>query len=206
MKYLIWDFNGTIVDDVDICIEAENLTIKKYLNREPITREEYLKIFTFPVKTYYERVGFTWEEHSYEEIGDFWFKEYQAREEKAPLHEGVKELLIEAKNKGIKNIIFSASREDQLKKQLKNLGVYDYFDEIYGASDIYAYGKANKAASFMKDKNPKDCLYLGDSLHDLDTAKAMGVECVLIANGHQAKEVLLVETNNVVDSIKEVKL
>lgn len=206
MKYLIWDFNGTIVDDVDICIQAENLTIKKYLNRQPITKEEYLKIFTFPVKKYYENVGFTWEKNSYEEIGDYWFEEYQARENDAPLHDGVKELLIEAKNKGIKNVIISASRKDQLTKQLTNFGIIEYFDEIHGAEDIYAYGKTESAMAFMKDKDPKECLYLGDTLHDLDTANQMGVKCILIANGHQAKETLLKGTSNVVDSIKEVKL
>ncbi len=47
---------------------------------------------------------------------------------------------------------------------------------------------------------------IGDTLHDLETAKAMGVECILVANGHQAKDVLLKEYDKVVDDIREVKL
>ena len=55
MKYVIFDFNGTVLDDVDVCIKAENHTIEHFhLDREPLTKEEYLKIFTFPVKDYYE--------------------------------------------------------------------------------------------------------------------------------------------------------
>ena len=50
MKYVIFDFNGTIVDDLDISLEAINLTINKYLDRGPLDKEEYYKCFTFPIK------------------------------------------------------------------------------------------------------------------------------------------------------------
>ena len=47
---------------------------------------------------------------------------------------------------------------------------------------------------------------LGDSLHDLDVANAMGVRCILVANGHQAKDILVKNWDNVVDDIREVKI
>ena len=70
MKYVIFDFNGTVLDDTLVCIEAENETIRHFgLDREPLTVEEYKRIFTFPVKNYYETVGFDWNKNSYEEVG-----------------------------------------------------------------------------------------------------------------------------------------
>ena len=70
MKYVVFDFNGTVLDDVEVCLKAENYTIEHYkLDREPLTMDEYLHIFTFPVKDYYERVGFDWNKYSYEEVG-----------------------------------------------------------------------------------------------------------------------------------------
>ena len=51
------------------------------------------------------------------------------------------------------------------------------------------------------------CMFIGDSLHDLESAKAMGIKnCVLVARGHQAKDILVKEYDNVVDDIREVKL
>ena len=47
---------------------------------------------------------------------------------------------------------------------------------------------------------------IGDSLHDLESAEAMGVECVLVSKGHQSKEVLLENYDKVVDDIREVKI
>ena len=55
MKYIIFDFNGTILDDVDVNIECINQIAKKYLNREPVKKEEYLNIFDFPVIDYYKK-------------------------------------------------------------------------------------------------------------------------------------------------------
>ena len=47
---------------------------------------------------------------------------------------------------------------------------------------------------------------LGDSLHDLEVAKAMGVKCILIARGHQARDILTANWEDVVDDITEVKI
>ena len=45
MKYIIFDFNGTILDDVDVCLKAENETIRHFaLDRKELTKEEYLHI------------------------------------------------------------------------------------------------------------------------------------------------------------------
>ena len=53
MKYVVFDFNGTVLDDIEVCLKAENHTIEHFgLDRGPLTMDEYLHIFTFPVTTY----------------------------------------------------------------------------------------------------------------------------------------------------------
>ncbi len=207
MKYVIFDFNGTVLDDVDVCLKAENHTIEHFgLKRDPLTRDEYLHIFTFPVKDYYERVGFNWDEFSYEEVGRYWFDWYCALKNEYRLHEGVIELLKENRSKGLKNILLSASSLVELKKQLEELNIAEYFDEVLGLGNIYAGSKEDIALDWIKDKNKDECIMLGDSLHDLEVAKAMGVKCVLIARGHQARDILTANWEEVVDDIREVKI
>lgn len=207
MKYLILDFNGTIIDDVQICLDVENDTIKHFnLDREPMTMDEYLHIFTFPIKGYYEKAGFTWDKYSFEEVGAYWFDGYCKRENEYKLYDGVKELLVESKQKGIKNICLSASSQIKLIDQLKQLEIYQYFDEVLGTGDIYAKSKVDIGLNWIKDKDPRECLMIGDSLHDLEVAKAMGVDCILVSKGHQAKDILIKEYDKVVDDIKEVTL
>ena len=45
---IILDFNGTILDDLDLCFNVLNKMLVMY-NHKPVTLEEYLDIFTFPV-------------------------------------------------------------------------------------------------------------------------------------------------------------
>lgn len=207
MKYVVFDFNGTVLDDVEVCLKAENYTIEHYkLDREPLTMDEYLHIFTFPVKDYYERVGFDWNKYSYEEVGRYWFDWYCRLKPEYKIHDGVIELLEENRRRGISNILLSASSLVELKKQLDELGIADYFDEVLGLGDIYAGSKEDIAVNWVKDKDKDECIMLGDSLHDLEVANAMGIKCILIANGHQAKDILIKECDNVVDDFKEVKI
>ena len=173
MKYVIFDFNGTVLDDVDVCLKAENHTIEHFgLKRDPLTRDEYLHIFTFPVKDYYERVGFNWDEFSYEEVGRYWFDWYCALKNEYRLHEGVIELLKENRSKGLKNILLSASSLVELKKQLEELNIAEYFDEVLGLGNIYAGSKEDIALDWIKDKDKDECIMLGDSLHDLPGGNA----------------------------------
>ena len=207
MKYLIFDFNGTVLDDVDVCIKAENKTIEHFkLDRPLLSKDEYLHIFTFPVKDYYENVGFDWNKYSYEEVGKYWFDWYCALKDEYQVHDDIIDLLKRSHEKGYKNICLSASNLDALKVQLEELDLSQYFDEVLGIDNIYAGSKEKIALDWIKDKDPKECLVLGDTLHDLHVAQAMNVECILIANGHQAKDVLLKKHDKVVDSVKEVEI
>lgn len=207
MKYVIFDFNGTVLDDVDVCIKAENKTIEHFrLDRPPLTKEEYLKLFTFPVKDYYERVGFDWSKNSYEEVGQYWFDWYRALRDEYRVYDGVVEMLKRNHEHGHLNILLSASSLVELKKQLIELDIAQYFDEVLGIGNIYAGSKVDVALDWIKDKDPKECLMIGDSLHDLEVAKAMGVECILVASGHQDKETLMSSYDRVVDDIREVQL
>lgn len=207
MKYIIFDFNGTILDDTAVCLKAENECIKKYLDRGPLTLDEYLHIFTFPVRKYYEKVGFDFSKVSYEEVGAYWFSLYRKYANEYKVFDGVIKALEKSHSKGYQNILLSASSLKELNIQLDELKIKEYFDCVLGIDNIYAESKINIALDWIRDKDPNECMYIGDTLHDLETAKAMGIDnCVLVAKGHQAKDVLLKEYDRVVDDISEVKI
>ena len=207
MKYVIFDFNGTVLDDIDVCLKAENYTIEKYIpGRKPLTMDEYLHVFTFPVEKYYDSLGFDWSKYTYHEVGDYWFSWYRKLRDEYRVFDGIKEFVEDNRKRGLKNILLSASSLKELKIQLEELNIEDYFDEVLGIDNIYAASKTEIGIEWIKDKDPKECIMIGDTLHDLETAKAMGVDCVLVASGHQAKDVLLEKWDKVYDNIKEVKI
>ncbi|MBN2352282.1 MAG: hypothetical protein JXD23_06910 [Spirochaetales bacterium] len=53
---VVWDWNGTLLNDMEACIRSMNLMLE---NRSlpPIDFETYRNVFTFPVIDYYRAVG-----------------------------------------------------------------------------------------------------------------------------------------------------
>ena len=66
-KYLFLDFNGTVLNDVDLCLNLLNeMLVEKKKNALNI--EEYKNVFTFPIKNYYIKAGFDFNGYTYEEL------------------------------------------------------------------------------------------------------------------------------------------
>ena len=74
-----------------------------------------------------------------------------------------------------------------LKKQINELGIASYFDELLGLDNIKAHSKTELAAAWAARVKPERLLFIGDTEHDADAAAAAGGECLLIANGHQSR-------------------
>ena len=69
IKYVFFDFNGTILNDVDLCLNLLNQILAKQ-GHKSISLEEYKNIFTFPIKRYYELAGIDFSKDSFEASGD----------------------------------------------------------------------------------------------------------------------------------------
>ncbi|MBR3202365.1 MAG: hypothetical protein IKF60_02130, partial [Solobacterium sp.] len=68
MKTIIWDYNGTIIDDVHLCLEVETFMLKERGMFSNYSLEDYRDLFCFPVIDYYKKLGYTFEKESYEQI------------------------------------------------------------------------------------------------------------------------------------------
>lgn len=189
-SHVVWDFNGTILDDVGIGIEAVNLLLSR--RGLPVLRDAdaYREVFGFPIEDYYRRLGFDFKRESYKVVAHEWVREYRAREATAPVREGVRELLTFVRERGIPQSVISASESGMLKEQLSLLGVSEYFEEICGMDNIYAASKTEMARAWAKKRAPGRVLMIGDTDHDAETAKAAGFDLVLVAGGHTKQSVL----------------
>ena len=209
MKTLIWDFNGTIIDDTQLCLDIERQMLQERGLRSDFTVEEYKELFCFPVIDYYYKIGYTFENETYEEVSVEFNDLYDRGFHTVPLVEGFEEKIQEAVAKGYKNVILSASRHDALVDQCRKLHIDHYFLEILGIDNSLAHSKIDMAKQWMirSGVSPTDCLYIGDTIHDMETAQALSIDnYILAACGHQSYQVLKEKTDRVVHSLKEVRL
>ncbi|MEF3692944.1 MAG: HAD-IA family hydrolase [Acholeplasmataceae bacterium] len=185
MKYLFWDFNGTVLDDAKLCYDILNEMLIEE-KRPTVTFDEYLMIFDFPVESYYAKV-YDLEKTSFKELAHTFIERYMPRSLELNLHEGVLNAIHQAKHKGYQNILLSASEESNLQKQLVHFGIDQYFDAILGTSNVYAKSKVDVALQFIKKHhiNPQECYMVGDTLHDAEVAEALGIQIIIYTKGHQ---------------------
>ncbi len=188
-KTIIWDWNGTLLNDTELCISIVNNLLNER-GVEKLSTERYKEIFNFPVKDYYEEAGFDFSKEDFSKPADAFIEEYNNRIPDASLHQNTEVVLEEFKTRNYKQIIISAMKHDALMYSVKAKGIHHYFDEVSGINNHYAAGKLENAISILnkKDLNPDECCLIGDTIHDHEVAEAIGCDCILISNGHQSIE------------------
>ena len=187
MKYVVWDWNGTLFDDVDNCIKCMNQVL---LNHElPIIKikEEYRKKFCFPVKKYYENIGFNIQNIPYKQLAQEFINVYQPNSINYQFNDEIVALLSNIQDKGIYQIILSASKQENLLAQVNSFGVSKYFAYILGVNDIYAKSKIDIAYKWIKNNmiDSSEILMVGDTIHDYEGSREIGCQCVIYNNGHE---------------------
>ena len=207
MKYthIIWDFNGTILDDVMAGIESVNIMLRKYGAKEIESVEAYRRVFGFPVRDYYEKIGFDFSRVPYETLAVEWVELYLEHTKEPRLMVGVSDLLKYNKEQGIEQLVLSACEIEMLTTQLEQLGVKDYFSEIIGLSNIHAAGKTDLAREWRRNNPKAKALLIGDTTHDFEVAEILGADCALYTGGHHDRERLESCRAVVFDEFAELK-
>ena len=207
VDHLLWDWNGTLLDDIDLCVDVMNgLLAEHALPR--LDRERYRGCFDFPVRSYYERLGFDLTGGRFEELGMRFIEGYYARVEECELHSGAAELLAQLAEAGIPMTILSASHTDAIQEVLARRGIDRHFVEVLGLDDHYAHGKEQIAEEWLSRSgaDAERTLLIGDTLHDHEVAEVVGVQCVLVAHGHHPADRLRASGRVVVEGLGELDL
>jgi phosphoglycolate phosphatase len=207
VKHIIWDWNGTLFDDVELCREIINGILARR-NLSELSLAAYRNIFTFPVQIYYEKAGLDFTKYPFEELGREWMDEYEFRKSECRLHKGAVDILDKISEKGIGQSILSAYSQHTLEEIVRQFGLDRYFSHMAGLDHIYATSKIENGRELMKKlgNSKGEILFIGDTIHDYEVAEEIGAGCILIADGHQGKKKLEVCGVPVFNTIKDIPL
>ncbi|PWM32215.1 MAG: HAD family hydrolase [Verrucomicrobia bacterium] len=189
MKYehVIWDWNGTLLDDTALSVDVFNRMARAYGLRE-IDRDYYRSNFRFPVADFYKDVGFDFDKHDFRTVGEFFISSYNSRRSECSIFSGARELMLALKGAGISQSVLSAYRRDFLADALEKFGIAEFLDSASGLDNIYAVSKEELGRQHIASLKipPEKVLMVGDTEHDFRVAKAMGADCALMECGHNA--------------------
>jgi len=187
---IIWDWNGTIVDDSQLAYDIYCEECDLY-NLEKMSWDEYKHRFYFPVKKFYEEVGLPPEK--YAEVADRFAVVYRNKWHEIKPHSQVEEHLQKFRNFGLSQFILSAYQQKELLDMVKYYGLENYFHDIAGIEDNLAHSKVERGKKlFEKHKiTPEKTLMIGDTEHDFEVAKELGIDIILLSWGTISHEKLV---------------
>lgn len=205
ITHVLWDWNGTLLDDLDLCIE----TINGILSDEELTllnRETYREKFGFPIIDYYARLGLNVKDDNFARHAEKFIGYYQPRSADCGLVSGAETVLKKIGELGMTQIILSASRRDLLENQVRAAGIFERFETLLGIGDIHAASKRDvglawKAQSGVAGEN---MLMIGDTLHDKEVADSLGAHFLYYSKGHQKAGADAVAPQNRIDDLAGV--
>ena len=188
IKHIIWDWNGTLLNDGWLFTDLINIVLKKRGLKE-ISLEDYRQKFCFPLEKYYKRLGFNFDIEPYDVPSLEFVSLYDKHKFRASLHTNAISLLTSLNNRGIKNYLLSAQNESSLLEMVNFYKISDVFEKVIGTDNVHARGKKRLGKSLINSigANNDEVLFVGDT--NLDIKMATDVHALIVAAtyGHQSK-------------------
>ncbi len=207
MKYqhIVWDWNGTLVDDAELCVVILNQILNDY-GKMPVDRAFYLDNFSFPVCEYYKSLGLPSCGPEYQEISQRFIEEYRKKHHICKLQKSSVKMLSYIKGCGISQSVLSAGNIADVLDFVEYHKLSDFFTIISGVYHTNATGKSDVAHKHLNQIQActSDILLIGDTLHDFEIATDLKVDCVLYSKGHNSKNRLLEASNSVINDLEEL--
>ena len=179
--HLIFDWSGTLVNDLPPTLDATNAVLTSY-GVEAMDEETFRTRFRLPYTEFYEEVLPGVPVEDLEGIFRGAFNESLQKVHALPFAE---EILVWAHQSAKQCYVLSSADTGLLTKQAKDLGLHDHFVEIYAG----VIDKRERIHGILShhDLVPEKTAFIGDMVHDIETARHGGVASVALTTGYDSE-------------------
>jgi phosphoglycolate phosphatase-like HAD superfamily hydrolase len=206
VRHVVWDWNGTILDDNDAVVAAVN-TVCAAFGRDPIDLDHWRSIYRRPLlDCYRELLGRELSAEDWARIDRSYHAAYRELLPTTRLTPGIPDELYRWQRAGGSQSLLSMWFHDELVPLVGEHGLATLFTRIDGLRvDVGGHGKTNHLIEHLAALrvDPADVLLVGDVLDDAAAAEAAGVRCVLVTTGVTSRAALLASGVPVVDSVAD---
>lgn len=184
IRNVILDWSGTLVDDFQPVLEATNEIFKQY-GKPGMTEAEFRDKFFLPFPDFYK---IYLPEATMVELEHHYHTSFKLLQENIQLLPYAREFLEYAKSQGMQLFILSTIHQDHWTVQSARLGIRDFFKKAY----VQALDKRKTILHLLAehDLDPGETLFVGDMMHDIETAKHGGVTSCGVLTGYDSLEKL----------------
>ncbi len=211
-KFIVWDWNGTLLDDTDSVLIALNAVLKKS-DHAPISMETFQNTSTTNRQKFYRDVGVSEEkiDQLLESERNVFHDNYEPLADHAPLRHGAADILHHLKSNSVSSLILSNHIADQINRLLVKNGIQHHFDEVMAYSDrqnqFRHMTKGDKLRQHIDAKglNSANAIIVGDTTEEIEIAHSLGMTSVAITGGvHSEKRLSEKNPDHLIHSLPEL--
>ena len=177
-RNIIFDWSGTLCDDLDLTIEATNYVLEQ-CGRAPLDRAQFRAEFQLPYPDYYARKT---PEIPLEVLEDHFRYSFARSTVGVTAIPHAAEFLEFCRRSGIRCFILTSMDPKAFVEQSRELGFYGYFEHIH--SGIHNKEHYIPKLMQMHGLNPAETAFIGDMQHDMAAAHQAGVTAVGVLTGY----------------------
>ncbi|WP_171170462.1 HAD family hydrolase [Streptomyces sp. I05A-00742] len=204
--HIVWDWNGTLLHDVDAVMAAANASFAE-VGLPPMTLERYRDLYCVPVPRFYERLmGRLPTEAEWQVMDAAFHRHYAAYAVDAGLAAGARELLADRQAAGHTQSLCSLAPHDELIPLVRTHGIERHFVRVDGRTGRSDRGKAEQMArhlAALRGMAPERVVVVGDAVDDALAAAHVGAKAVLYTGGSHSRASLATAGVPVVDTLTE---
>lgn len=182
LKNIIFDWSGTLVNDLPPVMGATNYILRK-LGKEEMTLDEFRAEFCLPFTRFYERVAPGVDPRQLET----WFHEaYIPLQDKVEALEHAEVFLQFVKSKRIRTFLFSSMHQQHYESLQGRIAFNQYLDHPY----VGVWDKKARISELISKHElaPGETLFIGDMVHDIETAHHGKLRSCAVLTGYTLLE------------------
>lgn len=183
-RNLIFDWSGTLVDDLGPVIEATNAVLEKY-NTPTLDRESFRRQFRLPYSEFYQELL---PDVALEELEAHFRPAFDNAESVVTVLPHTRDKLDWCKALGIRCFVLTSMDRDAFEKQLDEFDLRHHFEATYSS----VVDKRELIHQILKTHqlDPEETAFVGDMTHDIETARHGGVASIAVLTGYNHPEIL----------------
>lgn len=187
IKYIVFDFDGTLADTIDLAIGIFNKIAHEY-NLKQIEEEDRIALMTKKPKDLLKIYEIT-------QIKVILLllrirKEMGKHLNDLKIVNDIKETLQELKQSGFRLGILTSNSKNNVGIFLENNGMSDIIDFIYSGKNLFGKDKVMKSMLEQEKISKDEIIYVGDEMRDIEASKKVGIPVIAVSWGLNKREAL----------------
>ena len=201
-RTLIFDFDGTIADSLDISLSIVQKLVSRFGNKQRfgIAKAELRKM---DVKSFMRQIGVPW--YRIPAAVDLARNELRQHVDTIRIFDGMKSA-IDSLRQSFSLGILTTNKVETVQQELRNNAVeVSAFRFIVGGGSIFGKTKILRQIRRRENLKKANMVYIGDEIRDIQAARKFQIATVAVSWGFNDKEVLLAQQpDHLVDKPNEL--